>query len=177
MDSTAIAETLGSVLSQNNIALIGQIISIVAFVLGCAWAIYKSKHPEVQDTVGEAKNKIDMIIQYAEALVSWARQFFNGDGPAKMDKVVEMLEEIAKRYNIDITPTELRAYAQRAYDSMKAGEAAAGMKDGQILEGKAASDIATGIVAGFEAAAQKAAADGSTELTGEEGNGVTEGEA
>ena len=64
--------------------------------------------------------KTNLIIQYAEAFVSWARQFKSDlSGKEKMNAVIEKLTYVANKYDIDITEEEIRAIAQKAYDSMK----------------------------------------------------------
>lgn len=64
--------------------------------------------------------KTNLIIQYAEAFVSWARQFKSDlSGKEKMNAVIEKLTDVANKYDIDITEEEIRAIAQKAYDSMK----------------------------------------------------------
>ena len=40
-------------------------------------------------------------------------------GPEKMDAVVEKLKEVAERYDLDISEDEIRAIAQRTYDTVK----------------------------------------------------------
>ena len=64
--------------------------------------------------------KTNLIIQYAEAFVSWARQFkSNLSGNEKMDVVIEKLTNVADKHNVDISEDEIRAIAQKAYDTMK----------------------------------------------------------
>lgn len=64
--------------------------------------------------------KTSLIIQYAEAFVSWAKQFKSDlSGKEKMNVVIEKLSNIANKYNLDISETEICAIAQQAYDSMK----------------------------------------------------------
>lgn len=64
--------------------------------------------------------KTSLIMQYAEAFVSWARQFKSDlSGKEKMNVVIEKLFNIANKYNLDISETEICAIAQQAYDSMK----------------------------------------------------------
>lgn len=96
-------------------------VTILAFVLG------KYVFPKIpQETIDQVTSKVNLIINYADKFVSWAKEFCKDKtGPEKMDEVVKQLTGIAERYNIDITEDEIRAIAQKAYDAMIAGEKAA----------------------------------------------------
>lgn len=64
--------------------------------------------------------KTNLIMQYAEAFVAWAKQFKSDlSGKEKMNAVVTELLEIADKYELDISETEICAIAQQAYDTMK----------------------------------------------------------
>ena len=72
------------------------------------------------DSAKDVVMKTSLIIQYAEAFVSWARQFkSNLSGNEKMDVVIEKLTNVADKHNVDISEEEIRAIAQKAYDTMK----------------------------------------------------------
>ena len=72
------------------------------------------------DSAKDVVMKTSLIIQYAEAFVSWARQFkSNLSGNEKMDVVTEKLINVADKHDIDISEEEIRAIAQKAYDTMK----------------------------------------------------------
>ena len=72
------------------------------------------------DSAKDVVMKTSLIIQYAEAFVSWARQFkSNLSGNEKMDVVIEKLINVADKHDIDISEEEIRAIAQKAYDTMK----------------------------------------------------------
>lgn len=72
------------------------------------------------DSAKDIVMKTSLIIQYAEAFVSWARQFkSNLSGNEKMDVVIEKLTNVADKHDIDISEDEIRAIAQKAYDTMK----------------------------------------------------------
>ena len=90
----------------------------VAFVVG------RYIFPNIPaDTITEITAKINIIVEYADKFVSWAKQFMsNATGQDKMNEVVKQLINIADRYGLDITETEIRAIAQKAYDNMKAKE-------------------------------------------------------
>lgn len=65
-------------------------------------------------------NKTNLIMQYAGAFVSWAKQFQSSlSGNEKMNMVVEKLIEVADKNDIDISELEIKAIAQQAYDFMK----------------------------------------------------------
>lgn len=72
------------------------------------------------DSAKDVVMKTSLIIQYAEAFVSWAKQFkSNLSGNEKMDVVIEKLTNVADKHNVDISEDEIRAIAQKAYDTMK----------------------------------------------------------
>lgn len=72
------------------------------------------------DSAKDVVMKTSLIIQYAEAFVSWAKQFkSNLSGNEKMDVVIEKLTNVADKHDIDISEDEIRAIAQKAYDTMK----------------------------------------------------------
>lgn len=72
------------------------------------------------DSAKDIVMKTSLIIQYAEAFVSWAKQFkSNLSGNEKMDVVIEKLTNVADKHDIDISEDEIRAIAQKAYDTMK----------------------------------------------------------
>lgn len=100
-----------------------EIIAIVAaFIVGK----YITGNPNAAETITDITAKLNIIIRYADAFVSWAKQFMSdASGSEKMNEVVKQLSTIAERYNLDITETEIRAIAQKAYDSMIAGEESA----------------------------------------------------
>ena len=63
-----------------------------------------------------------VILNYAESFVAYARQFVDASGEEKMDTVVEKLKAICKEQGIKVDDETLKAIAQKAYDAMKAGE-------------------------------------------------------
>lgn len=79
-----------------------------------------------QQTIKDVIDQTNLIITWADSFVAYAKQFMKKEnGPAKMQMVVEHLLEIAKRNGINLSETEIKAIAQKAYDSMKAGQEAA----------------------------------------------------
>lgn len=106
--------------------IIKLIIEII--VLICCYLVgrYATGNTVVKSTISDVTDKINLIITYADKYVAWARQFLQDKtGSEKMDEVVSQLAIIAEKNDIDMSETEIRAIAQKAYDTMKAGEAAA----------------------------------------------------
>lgn len=95
------------------IILIIQIIIIVGAYLVGKYIPIES----IQSTTA----KIELIINYADKFVSWAKYFMkDSTGSEKMSEVIKQLKNIADKYHLDISEEELTAIAQRAYDTMKA---------------------------------------------------------
>lgn len=113
------------------------VIMVAAFLLG------KFVFPKIPEgTLVKVKEGIELIVTYADKYVSWAKQFMATEsGEDKMNAVVKELAKIAERYNIDITESEIKAIAQKAYDEMKKGEAEAA--NTVILEQGATTGIDT----------------------------------
>lgn len=100
------------------IMIIEMVILVAAFLIGK----YVLKDDSAE-TIATVTAKTNLIIQYAEAFVAWAKQFLSKEtGSQKMEAVIGNLQAIAIRYNLDITETEIRAIAQKAYDEMKASD-------------------------------------------------------
>ena len=98
---------------------------ILQLVVLCGTFVYvKVVAPNIpKDTINTVTAKINLIIQYADSFVAWAKHFMqDATGKEKMEEVVKQLTAIAKKYNIDISEEEIRAIAQKAYDLMKAEE-------------------------------------------------------
>lgn len=93
------------------------IVLIIMYLLGRRQSITISNRTI---NITELESKIALITNYAEAFISWAKQFMKDDkGPVKMNEVVNKLIIISERYNLDITEDEIRAIAQRTYDRIK----------------------------------------------------------
>lgn len=102
------------------------IIEIVILVACYLVGRYVTGNSAAKDTILDATSKMELIARYADMFVAWARQFLQGkSGSEKMDEVVSQLSTIAAKNGIDMSETEIQAIAQKAYDSMKAGETAA----------------------------------------------------
>lgn len=101
------------------------IVEIVVLVACYLIGRYVTGNSAVKDTILDATSKMELIVRYADTFVAWARQFLQDkSGSEKMDEVVSQLSIIAAKNGIDMSETEIQAIAQKAYDSMKAGEAA-----------------------------------------------------
>lgn len=84
---------------------------------------YLANNQNTRETITDITAKISIIIDYADAFVLWAKQFMkDSTGSEKMNEVVNRLNTIAKRYDLDISEEEIRAIAQRAYDLMIANK-------------------------------------------------------
>jgi len=71
----------------------------------------------------EISAQIKLITQWAESLVSWARQNLSGkSGSEKMQAVVHELVDIASQHGIVMNETQITAIAQKAYDKMKSSD-------------------------------------------------------
>lgn len=105
-------------MDRDILVLIADIVGlIVIYFLGRRQSITVSNRTI---NIAELESKIALITNYAEAFISWAKQFMKDDkGPVKMDEVVNKLIIISERYNLDITEDEIRAIAQRTYDRIK----------------------------------------------------------
>ena len=103
------------------VTVIELVVVVGAFLVG------KYVWPNVAtESVETITTKVNLVITWAEKFVSWAKQFMStSTGSEKMAAVVEQLQSICEKYGIEMTEAELQAIAQKAYDSMKAGEASA----------------------------------------------------
>lgn len=103
------------------ITVVELIVLVVAFLIG------RYVVPKISsDAIADITAKTSLIVTYADKFVAWAKQFLSSStGSEKMEAVVEKLAEICQKYDIDMTEDELTAIAQKAYDSMKAGEESA----------------------------------------------------
>ena len=106
-------------MDKSIIALIVQLVILIAsFLVG------KYVLPNIsKETITAVTAKFNLIVDYADKFVAWAKQAMSkSSGEEKMNAVVNELIKIAEKNNIDVSEVELRAIAQKAYDSMKAGE-------------------------------------------------------
>lgn len=100
------------------ISLVVQLVIVVAaFIFG------RCILPKYKDEIENANQWFQVLLNYAESFVAYARQFLNDySGEEKMDSVVEKLGEVCEKFGIDVDQETLRAIGQKAYDAMKAGE-------------------------------------------------------
>lgn len=109
-------------------------VTLAAFLLG------KYVFPKVPQNVTD---KLASLSAWAAEFVVWAREFKKSQtGEEKMAAVVEKLKEIADEMGINVTEDQLKAIAQSAYESMKAGEA----ETATPLEAVAAVPAATVVI-------------------------------
>lgn len=104
-------------MDQSTIFFIIELVFLVAaFVIGKL----QNNGTIQSETIEDLTNKFYLFTTYADALILWAKQFL-GDytGPEKMETVVEKLKNIANGYNINISEDEIRAIAQKEYNSLK----------------------------------------------------------
>lgn len=92
------------------------VITIVAFLLG------RYILPKYKTTIHNAAAEFQVLLNYAESFVAYARQFLDASGEEKMNTVVEKLKVICVQQKINVDDETLRAIAQKAYDAMMAGQ-------------------------------------------------------
>lgn len=99
---------------------------IQLIVLGGSFIVGKYIVPKLsKKDITTITDKINLVINYADAFVTWAKKFMqDSTGEEKMAEVVRQLTGVAEKYNIDISEKEIQAIAQRAYEQMKATAAA-----------------------------------------------------
>ena len=111
---------------NDTILLIIQIVVIIGSYLLGRYVLPNISSPATKETIQDVIAKTDLIINYADKFVSWAKEFKKkSTGTEKMQAVVEQLTYIAKQNGINMTQEQITAIAQKAYDSMKSGIAAA----------------------------------------------------
>lgn len=92
------------------------VVIIVSFIVG------RYVLPKYKTNIHDAAAEFQVLLNYAESFVAYARQFMNAPGEEKMNNVVEKLKSICDKQGIKVDEVTLRAIAQKAYDAMKAGE-------------------------------------------------------
>lgn len=74
------------------------------------------------DKLDKAINEYEFINNYAQAFVSWAKEFMpKASGTEKMGAVINKLVPLVEQFNINMDRTTLMAITQQAYNIMKAG--------------------------------------------------------
>lgn len=75
--------------------------------------------PETKDLIRNAATELEFMATFATKFVIWAKEFMKDKpGAEKMNEVVKQLEDIANKYNINLTTDQLKAIAQTAYENL-----------------------------------------------------------
>ena len=90
---------------------------IIAIISFCVGKYLLPKLP--QETAATIRDKMKLIITYADQYVNWADRFMEGSsGSEKLSSVVGQLKEVASKYGFQATDQELTAIAQTAFENM-----------------------------------------------------------
>lgn len=97
--------------------IIEAIFLIAAYLIGK----FVTNNPKIPpETIESVTSKICLITDYAEAFIIWAKHIMSkSTGAEKMDTVVEKLKVISDKYDLNLSEDEIRAIAQRTYDTIK----------------------------------------------------------
>ena len=98
---------------ENSYLIIELICVIAGFVIGKFFIPTQTgqKTIEVIETVG----------LWATQFIHYCNQYINKTGPEKMDYVITELVKICEKEKIQISEEQIRAIAQKTYDSIKNG--------------------------------------------------------
>lgn len=98
---------------ENSYLIIELICIIAGFVIGKFFLPTQTgqKTVEVIETVG----------LWATQFIHYCNQYINKTGPEKMDYVIAELVKICEKEKIQISEEQIRAIAQKTYDSVKDG--------------------------------------------------------
>ncbi len=98
---------------ENSYLIIELICVIAGFVIGKFFLPTQTgqKTVEVIETVG----------LWATQFIHYCNQYINKTGPEKMDYVIAELVKICEKEKIQISEEQIRAIAQKTYDSIKNG--------------------------------------------------------
>lgn len=98
---------------ENSYLIIELICVIAGFVIGKFFLPTQTgqKTVEVIETVG----------LWATQFIHYCNQYINKTGPEKMDYVIAELVKICEKEKIQISEEQIRAIAQKTYDSVKNG--------------------------------------------------------
>lgn len=98
---------------ENSYLIIELICIIAGFVIGKFFLPTQTgqKTVEVIETVG----------LWATQFIHYCNQYINKTGPEKMDYVIAELVKICEKEKIQISEEQIRAIAQKTYDSVKNG--------------------------------------------------------
>jgi hypothetical protein len=123
---------------QNN-EMVVMLVELIVTILG--FAVGRYLLPKYKDTLQSAVNQFQMLLGYAESFCAYAKQFMTCSGSEKMDSVVEKLSKICSDNGIEMDNETLRAIGQKAYDSMKLGEAQASATNTIVIQQSALDDV------------------------------------
>lgn len=104
---------------NNKIAflLLELVVAIVAFLFG-KYVVPKASGLKIDTAFANLYN----LENWASKFVRWAKEFMSEkSGTAKMNKVTEMLKEVAAEAGIEVSDEKLQAIIQTAYEEMIAG--------------------------------------------------------
>lgn len=128
---------------MQNSELITTIIELVVVI--ASFFVGRYILPKYKTTIQNAAAEFQVLLNYAESFVAYAREFLDVSGEEKMNAVVAKLKEICEQQNINVDEETLKAIAQKAYDAMKAGESSS-----KVIIETATTELkeAAGVIAG-----------------------------
>jgi len=107
---------------MNDSGILYLIVEIIILVGSYVVGRYIIPTVSYSETISDVTKKFNLIVEYADKFVSWAKYFMKSyTGSEKMDAVVNELVKITEKYDINISRTEIIAIAQKAYDNMMIG--------------------------------------------------------
>ena len=102
----------------DRITVISVAICFVAYTIGHIIEVLMLKGNK---NANELSLKFNVFLKYADAFVTWAKEFMpNSTGAEKMSAVIKQLQNIANKYNMIMSEDEITAIAQKSYEAMKA---------------------------------------------------------
>lgn len=119
--------------NEITILVVQLLVAVAAFLFG-KYVVPKTNNLKNSTAFGN----VYKLEQWASKFVRWAREFMSGtSGTAKMNKVTEMLKEVATEAGIEVSDENLQAIVQTAYEEMIAGMESVTL-DADVLEAKEA---------------------------------------
>ena len=119
--------------NEITILVVQLLVAVAAFLFG-KYVVPKTNNLKNSTAFGN----VYKLEQWASKFVRWAREFMSGtSGTAKMNKVTEMLKEVATEAGIEVSDENLQAIVQTAYEEMIAGIESVTL-DADVLEAKEA---------------------------------------
>lgn len=124
--------------NEITILVVQLLVAVAAFLFG-KYVVPKTNNLKNSTAFGN----VYKLEQWASKFVRWAREFMSGtSGTAKMNKVTEMLKEVATEAGIEVSDENLQAIVQTAYEEMIAGMESVTL-DADVLEAKEANPDGT----------------------------------